>query len=588
MAVNKNLIVPVPEDAYFDKGQGRFYVLTNAGSYTRRAIGIQVDAGNRKEMYPNDNYRALFPESYALHTNESDREPQLSAGCYAVVNTIANSLGLYKLMVEKLGPLHANAIIDFCMYSMIHQSNVVKNFEPSMRDHMLFSDKAMSDSWYSVLLGNKISRGQEQDFKDGWLGLCKEKGMKKVWLSIDGSNSDNSSKTPESEGGCAKSERKGQRIVSYMWAMDASTGMPVTYTFYRGSRIDSTEFTKMIDYLKAQEIEVEGVILDRGFCTDGCVRKAREKGIGFVVMLKKTTNGFKAMYQKYSEQLRANASYAMLGRPGMFAVSGKEKIFASDAEESYISLYFDVKKAGDGIYDLVKKVSETANDILNPPGEGRKSMAGSKYKEFLEIREKDGKTTVSVNETKLQDAMNMKGFSAIASSKDLGAEGTNDIYEVRQISEKGYETFKSELGNDVFRAHQKNGIMSRHMAGFIASIIRNEIERACLECRADTNKMIKEFELIRLVEDKQGHYIYPMDIPMKTWRVLGKIGLTDQDFSELAEEATKRCKGPGDPRRKPLEHRKSRRGRGRPKGSLNKKTILKMEQEAMRQSHAMA
>ena len=111
----------------------------------------------------------------------------------------------------------------------MNKSNTMKDYEILMKDQMLYSDKLRSDSWYSKFLGEQLSNDQIEEFKQKWATRCANNGTRKVWLCIDGSNSDCTGKDVEyAESGKAKS-RKHINVYGYLHAVDAETGMPITY-----------------------------------------------------------------------------------------------------------------------------------------------------------------------------------------------------------------------------------------------------------------------------------------------------------------------------------------------------------------------
>ncbi len=54
-------------------------------------------------------------------------------------------------------------------------------------------------------------------------------------------------------------------VVGFIYAISALDGLPVTYSVFRGSRIDSKQIHLIVDYLKSYDMQISGVILNRGF-----------------------------------------------------------------------------------------------------------------------------------------------------------------------------------------------------------------------------------------------------------------------------------------------------------------------------------
>ncbi|NCA81090.1 MAG: transposase, partial [Sphingobacteriia bacterium] len=98
-----------------------------------------------------------------------------------------------------------------------------------MADEVLFSDRLYSDAWYSNLFSSGMTKDQAHLFKIQWIAECKRQGVKKIWLSIDGSN--NNCQVQNSDlceyGNGKKNEHL--TLVSYIYAVDAHTGKPVTW-----------------------------------------------------------------------------------------------------------------------------------------------------------------------------------------------------------------------------------------------------------------------------------------------------------------------------------------------------------------------
>lgn len=78
------------------------------------------------------------------------------------------------------------------------------------------------------------------------------------------------------------------------------------------------------------------------------------------------------------------------------------------------------------------------------------------------------------------------------SSLELNADTVDEIYTLRQSSEKQYCIFKSQLGYDILHTHSTLSWKNKFCIGFIASIIRTFLEGICSNLGRDTNSMIRE------------------------------------------------------------------------------------------------
>lgn len=604
--IYRNVLVPIPKDAYVSKSDARVYLVREKiyvpdkhyNNDKREVIGKAV---SEKEMYPNSAFRWLYPEIF----NECSTEEQVPLiskiiGPYVAFLAIGQNLGLYEMLVKDFGPQYANAIMDYAVYSILSQSDVSKDFQAAMDRYLLFSDTVYTDSWLSEFFRNKIQDSQVWNFQNDWMTKYQEHDVKKAWICIDGSNDDcNADRNFLAEKGKAKSHRTGD-VVSYMWAVDASDGMPITYRVYRGGQVDSKALREIIASLKANEVDVGGVILDRGFCNAESLRFLSGEGIPYVVMLKGSINAHKYLVAKYGKDLRLNNVRYLIPRSGMYGVSEKTRLFSSEKDEAYVSLYYDSKNGVERVNHLTDKVKAAIEEAFAATAEGKKVTVNAECQKYINVVKDGADIKIEINEGNLQEAIDSKGFSSIASSDEMTAEEIDSIYQLRQVSEKQYAIFKSQLGYDVLRVHNTESWTAKFAIGFIAGILRTEFETICKKLKMDTNVMLKELNHlhISLLPDKDYRMIHTENT--RQISILRELGVWVSDLEDIALQENKRMneaihspihrlpehgkmatrKGPGRPKgskNKKPKTKKVKRGPGRPKGSKNKKT---MEKEA--------
>ena len=147
MSIDYNAIVPIPEEANHPKKPGgRVFIVTKKNylpekqynSDGRLSVGISI---SESEMYPNDNYKMLFPQAFNEHVPYAKRLPEVTKiiGPYACFLAVGQHTELYPILVKSSGPLNANMIMDYGMYSILTHSNVAKDFENTMSKHLVFS-----------------------------------------------------------------------------------------------------------------------------------------------------------------------------------------------------------------------------------------------------------------------------------------------------------------------------------------------------------------------------------------------------------------------------------------------------------------
>lgn len=626
---NKNVIVSIPGGAHIRKSDAAVYIVDSItyhpdkqyATTTRTTIGRSVGNGR---MYPNRNYQLRYPRQYEEATGVSQPRQLKRIGFYAVCLSIAEGTGLYSCMVQAFGPENANMLMDFSMYSILAHSCASENFAAFMKDQLLFSDKVWNPSELSSFWNNRITEEMVRTFRKLWAERRREL-VKEVWLAIDGSNNDCDCTDSElAELGKAKSLRDGQTILGYMYAVDASTGDPITWFTYRGGRVDCKEIMEVIGWLNAFDIRVRGVIVDRGFSTEDALKKLDECGYPYVAMLKGNTLAAQTMRDQYASTIRMQYEY-MLGRyqegedPEAAASAAGEdsSLYGTDSGEklqlwklsdyrSYVSLIYNSRSGRERQEDWNQKVSDTARSLQKKLDRGQKSVViPGEFASCMEIatRGEDQHRTVIVDASAVQKAGNQKGFYTLATSQKMTATEADCIYNLRDSSEKQFSMLKSQLGYDSTNMQKDSATQIKMAAGFIASVIRNELVKACRAADVSTNRVIQELNQLTMMTDARNKYFYAHNEGKREIRLLNACGIQTDDLDRIAaDENSRLSSAEKDPYRRFPERpsmdnpvRKSgrpkgsknrthkvkpeadpnapKRGRGRPKGSKNKKTI---------------
>ena len=631
MAVNRNIVVAVPDDAYvekdatvFVKDKNEYDPLVQYNRVKHTIIGKSIGDGR---MYPNSNFRLRYPAVYEDASGEKLPRQTKKIGFYTTVLSLVEKTGLYNALIQSYGIENANMIIDFSMYSIINHSCVADQYPSAMEDQLLFSNSLWNASRLSVFFNNDISEERTSIFRKIWAGKCREREMTETWIAIDGSNNDCVAQNADiAEPGKAKS-LKNTSITSYMYAVDSINGDPITFSIYRGGRVDCKAVIEMIGWLTAYDIKVKGVIVDRGFATKEVFEVLDQNDIDYVAMLKGDTKAHTYMVDRYGGSIRMRYEY-MLGRYCEDASVGKATEFRMDsnvlygteeAEKSqlfythdykaHVSLIYDSRNGGERQETWFKKASNAALKIQRELSKGKQASVPKEYIGCISIEEVDGKNVAIVNAEKVQAIGECKGFFSLASSEALTAKEANEIYVLRNSSEEQFSMVKSQLGYGTTGTHYTEGIKAKLTLAFISAIIRNELVKACRESGMSTNRMIIELNQICMHMNGKDEYFVCHTENQRQILLMKECGVLPRDLERIVEAENKRLssaepdpfhryparieggevlrKGPGRPKGSKNRITKSaievlpeeKKKRGRPPGSKNKKTIEMETQE---------
>ena len=548
MGVYRDRRVPIPDikGITINRGDGNrvLYVLSapydsKAGYARPKRITIgYVCENDGTKMYPTDKYKTVFPAKWEAIFKETPSPIIKKMGMNAIGQAANIQCGIGDAVCDVFGNPVGNKLLDYALYSILYHSDTASQFEKRMSNQVLFSGKAYSDSLYSDLFEKGMTKDQILAFKKKWAMQCKEDGVDGVWLCIDGSNDDCESKGVEiAEKGHAKS-RKNVEIVSFTYAITPE-GRPVTFDVYRGGLVDAKAMQTIMDFLSECGINVEGVILDRGYCNAKAIRYLDGKGIAYVIMVKGHPAGFEKTVAEYGNKIKMNAEWLVEGTT-LFGVQNKCRLFDDYKKDDYVTLFYDFVNAGERIEKLLKNLYKNINLAIENMNAGNKVSIEEKYKGLINIDKKS--RTASLDKAELQKVMDEKGLYCVVSSKEMSPAQVNSLYSSRNASETQYMFIKSQLGYGKVRVHFTQGVHSRFAVGFIASVIRYEIEEGSKKISRSANDLINEMNLLEMT-NINGTYAYVHTENRRQLQLLSNLGTGSDLLDGIVNDENNRLSG---------------------------------------------
>ncbi len=531
----------IPSFAYPNRHDGSVYVVTvdDDGRKHRKTIGaLIVSEAGKEQMVPNryfkDVYQDLWNEQYP---DKKIPSHEMSIGMYALTLYICTGNGVYADLQDIYGPVHANSILDYAMFSVMHRSDVTQIYESTMRKQVLFANRLYSDSWYSRFFSKQLTEDQHHLFRIKWVEHLVENGLKSVWLAIDGSNNDcEARKSFLAKFGFPKSHNKNKTVVGYMYAVDARTGRPVTYFVYEGSVPDCQAFQKMATFLGGFNIEIEGIILDRGFAVEEVFRTITEYNWKYVVMLPADTNGHVKMMEQYSETIRWKSEYMLEDDDILFGISDTKQLFGTHERKSTICTFFDGSSGSIQSVRISKQILSSKRKIRKAIESGSRASVPRNLRKYLTI-EGDGPSRKLVeNYEEWDKCMAGKGFFSLAVSEGITPGLANRLYKMRDTSETQYSILKSQEGGHTTRVHRTEGIYSKFALLFISSIIRFEIENSCKQLDLDTNPFIQSLDQIALLYTAEDKYEAVRNLTTDQKALFQLYNVGQDDFERLSRD----------------------------------------------------
>jgi hypothetical protein len=436
--------------------------------------------------------------------------------------------------------MHANSLLDYAMFSILHRSDVTQLYESTMQSEVLFADKLYSDPWYCRLFSKQLSEDQHHLFRIRWIEALAKSGLRKVWIGIDGSNNDCEARSSFlAKFGFPKSHNTNKTIVGYMYAVDAETGRPVTYFTYEGNVPDSQAFQKMATFLSSFHIEIEGVILDRGFAVEEVFRTIAENNWKYVIMLPTDTDGHKKMAEEYSETIRWKSQY-ILDDDVLFGISDTKKLFGKHDRISSICLYFDGSNGSIQSVRLSKQILAAKKKIKKAIASGSRASVAKPLRKFLSIEGEGPDRIIIEHFDEWDKCMAGKGFFSLAVSEGITPIQADRLYKMRDTSETQFCILKTQEGGHATHVHKTEGIYSKFAVLFIASIIRFEIEESCKKLGFDTNPFIQGLDRIALLYTSADKYEAVRNLTTEQKELFKLFGVEQDDFERLSRDFNNR------------------------------------------------
>ena len=320
--------VPFPKGSYLNRNTGDVFVYLDDGPRRSSRRAVIGRAASESTLYPNRNFRRYLPGEWSKNFGEEvDDCYEMHPGLYAAALGIGYSTGLYPLLCETLGPESANAVMDYSMYSILWKSDVSMCFKERMAGEVLFSRLRFDEAWLSSLFSRRLDEPSRARFRSAWLDRCRERGLNRAWICIDGSNIDCAAKVSKAGRGHANS-LKDTDILGYIYAV-AQDGTPLAFSVNHGSVVDCKALAEIIALLSLHGIECEGIVLDRGFCTAEDLRLLRDAGYDYVMMLRSDTAGHRKMYGEHGSGLMWDVERLVADGP-LFGIGGSGAVVGDD------------------------------------------------------------------------------------------------------------------------------------------------------------------------------------------------------------------------------------------------------------------
>ena len=326
-------------------------------------------------------------------------------------------------------------------------------------------------------------------------------------------------------------------IIGQILAVDASNGMPITWTVIEGNVPDCKAFDNILSQLKASGIKVKGVLLDSGFASEQIMNAIAQLGLEYIIKLKGACNGYDEMFSLYADAIRCNVKH-LISRNGFYGCTSKAQVFKKSSEPTTVGLFFHHLNATERSERLNTQVFDAITDAKAAIDTHRTPEIDAEINSIVSIvnGEKGQADSVAVDYAKWQKLLDSKGFFAIASSLDLNATEMYPLYASRNASEHAFTQVKSMLGLDTLRGHLDAAVEASIAVSFIASALRALFGLACASAKSETNLMLGKLKRVVVVNSINDGFHSQFSGDMQVKALFNVLGITNSNLSDLATQ----------------------------------------------------
>jgi len=265
---------------------------------------------------------------------------------------------------------------------------------------------------------------------------------------------------------------------------ERDTRLPLFFKLVPGNRTSVTLLGEVLDEIRAYKISEPFLVLDRGFFSAENLVKVKNRKMGFIIGLPSTTALFDALVEKVIPRVQAPSNAFMFNGSHHFGSVEKVK---------------------------VEKIPLYAYVILNPERKTREEKEF--YSEFLERaaylegRKRKRKVSgefveykygrVRMKEDEIERELRRKGVMILLSTKKMDCVEALELYYSKDVIEKNFRYFKSDLNLLPARVHREDGIRAYVLLMFISLHLLLQLKKVKLPM-----SLAEGFLLLRMVKKK--------------------------------------------------------------------------------------
>lgn len=548
--IYKNLLeIPIPkEHCHVRKSDDRVqFSFASQNQRMQCMIGVATADG---KMYPNDNYRTIYPEEWEKYYGDIfslDVAPHLHTGLYNATVAITDYLGLYPCLIESFGLQTCHAILDVAM-GMILNPDLSKSsaFKSAMKRQALFSEKLWCDTWLQDMFNTQLTTAKILSFQRRWMqGYAITSHV--AWLYVGDNHQNNPSMTPQRSTQSFDSNgvplAKMDSNLSFIFVLDGTSGLPVSWNVFNEGMPEPIFIKdKMYELSANYGVNVAGVILDSETIDAQYVKELKLLQIPFVIKMQPDSEILHKLAEKHHDSILWQPHNSV----GLDTFGIVDQVAVFDNTKMPVGYYINANEAHQEALDIYNQLHiervRILQQIRQNPYNVQVKWTLKKY--FKLSRDHDGKV-INLHCSWATVPHNIKhmGSFALISSRLVGAETLLNQYNIVKAADRFVHSFYEQQALNTSLVQSISAFSAYLVVSFVASVIHNELRLAANEQGLRTEEFIQELDNMYSLANPQEKYEPVHSLSEQATIAMDSLGVDKRLYVWLNMETNARMGG---------------------------------------------
>jgi hypothetical protein len=451
-----------------------------------------------------------------------------------IARHLAFESGLGSLLDEVFGPVDGGALAGLAAHQFVTAHALY-------RAGTWLSQREIPGTWKAAQVSESavhgfVARigedtGRRERFLERWAGL--HKGGRTILHDIT-SVSSYSQSLDLAEWG---HNRDDENLPQVNFSLAAkSDGMPLFYRVIPGSIPDVRTLSASIRLARDYGVENPCLSLDRGFYSQANLRDLLGLKCGVLIGVPWSVKQASVLFKKHASRLQSPRHGFLYRGVPLRHITDK---WALDDATFTLHMYFDPGRHADISLRCEKTAlalaAKASHETFRSGREAKAWIvenAGANASCLCVIKGADGSKQIATRPNQIAASTARAGFTLVLTHGRDETEETGEAvlhdYRARDIAEKLFDAFKTEDGQYRLRTANDNSVQGRFFLGFIALILRAEMEKrmhaADLHRSMTTAAVIDELAKAKAIVTRQGTRIL-LEVSKKQCSLLAALKL---------------------------------------------------------------